>query len=489
MKNGVLIVNMLKIGLVSTSQLSFPGDKAGVYRHSAEGMKALSEKMGFELVVYPETVIVREDAIKAVAAMESQQVDFLLVQHTAYSAGQLAPVLAKIRNANVGFWAIPEGVTSGVVPFNSFCSINMHMGIVAHYLRDYKIKIKWFYGNVEEAAFIRRLEVTVRALTAIKNLKQSRVALVGGVAPGFNDLYDDERNINKRFEGLYFNRLHEYSEIKDLALSYSDTEITPIAEKMVSCAKGILNEHAKETLMVSARIYKAYQHFIKQYQYDAIAVSCWPKFQDDFKYSVCSVVAQLNDEGTVMACEGDVLSAISMLALKYIAGDEPTMLMDMGAFDEKDDSVLMWHCGPAASHFCQCSGYNLSVNYHGMAHEPGKGVTSCSGVTRDMVFDENDVTVMRFSGECDQLLQMGGRFLGNTKESVLGSRGWLGNLTINGDAVSSRDLVNTLLTSGFPHHFPIVLGNYTDEIKELAAWLGLTSVKKVPYADYLQVID
>ena len=49
---------------------------------------------------------------------------------------------------------------------------------------------------------------------------------------------------------------------------------------------------------------------------------------------------------------------------------------------------------------------------------PGKGVTSCSGVTRDMVFDENDVTVMRFSGECDRLLQMGGRFMG-TKDEFL----------------------------------------------------------------------
>ena len=27
------------------------------------------------------------------------------------------------------------------------------------------------------------------------------------------------------------------------------------------------------------------------------------------------------------------------------------------------------------------------------------------------------------------------------------------------------------------------------KIKELAAWAGLTPVKKVPYADYLQVID
>ena len=31
-------------------------------------------------------------------------------------------------------------------------------------------------------------------------------------------------------------------------------------------------------------------------------------------------------------------------------------------------------------------------------------------------------------------------------------------------------------------------GKLTDEIKEFAAWAGLTPIKKVPYADYLQVI-
>ena len=59
----------IKIGLVGTSQLSFPGDKEGAFRRGAEGMGRLAETLGFELTVYPETVITREDAQRAVAAM------------------------------------------------------------------------------------------------------------------------------------------------------------------------------------------------------------------------------------------------------------------------------------------------------------------------------------------------------------------------------------------------------------------------------------
>ena len=485
------MMKKLKIGLVSTSQLSFPGNKEAAFGACARGMEELSKKLGFDLVVYPGTVIVQEDAVQAVQAMEAEGVDFLMVQHTSYSAGQLAPVLAKIRNANVGFWAIPEGeAIEGAVPFNSLCSINMHMGIVAHYLRDYHIPVKWFYGYADDPRFVRRLEITVRALTALKNLKSSRIGLIGGIAPGFNDLYDDERNLNKRFEGIYFNRLHEYSEIKDRALLYTDAQVEPIAAAMAAASSGYSDEAAKQTLMISARIYKAYCEFLAENRYDAIAISCWPKFQNDWKYSVCSVVGQLNDEGTVAACEGDVMSAISMLALKYIAGgDVPPMLMDMSAFDEQDETVLLWHCGPASSAYCRQQGYKLGCNYSGMAHEPNKGLTARCGVARDMVFDENPISVMRLTGECDRLFQMGGSFVSPEKFSFHGSRGWCGDLTFNGEKIGARDLLNTILVNGFQHHFPVIMGDYSDEIKEFAAWSGLKPLKRVPYADYLQIID
>ena len=57
------------------------------------------------------------------------------------------------------------------------------------------------------------------------------------------------------------------------------------------------------------------------------------------------------------------------------------------------------------------------------------------------------------------------------------------------ESITAKDLVNTILCTGFQHHFPVIKGDYTAEIKEFAAWLGLAPIKKIPYADYLQVID
>jgi len=476
-------MDKLKVGFIGTSQLSFPGDKEGQFRRSVNELNDFSEKFGFDLYIYNDTVIEESDAEKAVKAVEDNGVDFLLVQCTSFSGGFLTPVLAKVKNAYLGLWAVPESTRNGPVPFNSFCSVNMSASIIGHYLKEYKIPFKWFYGNAGNDLFDKRLEVTIRALTAIKNIRKSKVALIGGIAPGFNDLYFDERNILKTFEGLKINRLHEFSEIKDRAQGYKTIELAPIIKEMVSEAKGVhtKSEHLLET---NARIYKAYKDFLAEYGYSGLAISCWPKFQSEFKFSVCSVVAKLNDEGTIAACEGDLPSAVSMLFLKYLGNGE-TMLMDFSDFDESDETILLWHCGPASKRFCSDKGFTLGINYHALPHEKGKKLNGC-GIVRDMVFKPEHVTIARITGEGNKFFLAEGDFIDYEKKSFFGSRGWMGNLKLNGENISVRDFVNTVLVQRFQHHYPIISGNYSNEVMEAAAWLGMDFVNKVKYQEFMQ---
>ena len=104
-------------------------------------------------------------------------------------------------------------------------------------------------------------------------------------------------------------------------------------------ANGFRDPIAQEKMEINARYALAYEAFARERGYDALAVSCWPKFQDDSMYSICAVVGELNDRGIVTSCEGDLVSAVSMLFLKYIA-DDITMLMDMSAVDIRDDTVI-----------------------------------------------------------------------------------------------------------------------------------------------------
>jgi L-fucose isomerase-like protein len=473
----------LKIGLVSSSQLSFPGDKVSVFSRMANRLRDMAGEMDYELYVYPKKVITPDDAYGAVRALEGEAVDFVLLQNTSYSSGFLAPIFAKVKNAALGLWAIPEFAQDGPVPFNSFCSINMYSGIIGHYLNEDRIPLKWFFGDVDDLLFIDRFRITVRALGALKRLCNSSVALIGGIAPGFDDLYDDERKIIRRLPGLRINRLHEWNEIRDRAVAYTGAEIQPYVDRILADASGVQNS-ARPWIENSARFEKAYDDFLVDTKYDALAISCWPKFQDEFKYSVCSTIANLNEKGTVAACEGDLTSAISMLLLSYIAKDVTT-LMDMSAFDKADDTILLWHCGPSAKRFAVKNGYTLGVNYSGMAHEEGKPL-SVSGVAHDMILDPGQATIARFSGEWDRMFLAGGEFINYEKKSFCGSRGWMGKLSFNRESIGAGDLANTILTQQVSHHFPLVYGDFSKEVMEVMAWLDLAPVKRINYEDYLQ---
>ena len=478
-------MDKLKIGLIGSSQLSFPGDKEGAFGRTSAKIAELAQKWDFELYIYPKQVITAEDGYDARSALEKEKADFVLLQCTSFSSGFLAPIFARTKNARLGLWAIPEGASQGAVPFNSLCSINMFSAIIGHYLSDYKLPLKWFYGDADAPLFKERFHITVKVLKAIKSMQHSSIALIGGVAPGFDDLYDDERKTIKLFDGMRINRLHEYDELKKLALSMDGTKVNARMAEEASWAKNFRHPTAKKMLEVNARFALAYEQFVAENNYDALAISCWPKFQEDFLYSVCAVVGELNDKGTVAACEGDITSAISMLFLKYLSNDIPT-LMDLSAFDEKDDTVLLWHCGPTSRRYCEKNGFEYGLNYSGWAHEPNEIEVSGTGVVRDMVMDPGEVTIARITGESDRMFLASGRIINSDKPSFHGSRGWVGNLEINRQKVSALDFLNTVLVQRFQHHFPIVRGNFSKEVMEATAWLGMGKVEITPYQDYLE---
>jgi len=471
-------MSKLKIGLVGSMQINFPGDKKKHFNRSITELVGLSKELGFDFYYYPELVISKHDAEKAKKAIEAQCVDFLLIQNTSFAAGSVITILAK-TNAFIGLWSIPESNYGGQVPLNSFCGTNMFSSIISNYLKGYAIKYKWFFGFADNKLFIERFKITVKALTVIKKMKNSAVALIGGIAPGFDDLYFDERLGQKRF-GLDIQRNHEYSELRNMAKSYKLSELDLFLELVTDGYKSC-KEASKEDIELNARFYKAYIEFANKYNYDALAISCWPKFQDEFNSVSCSILGKLNQNGIPAACEGDLPGAVSMLLLKYLS-EQPTTLMDLIAFDEKDESVLLWHCGPSAECFANEDG--VCLKYYIQNTEDGKG--NPQGMINDLVIKPGIATIMRITGEWDKIFLSDGKFLDNKKESYKGSRGWFYDLKLNRKKINVLDFINTILAQGFQHHYPIVFGDLTEELMEIAAWLDLKPIQTVKYENYLQ---
>lgn len=464
------MLKKLSVGLVGTYQKNFIVSLAlkGL-EESIQAMGKLAKENEFNFYPVRKALITKKDAEKARRELEDKGVDFLLIQNSSFSAGEIILPLAQM-NAHLGLWAVPEPTQEGPLPLNSFCGMNMYGSIITQYLKDYDIPFKWFFGRPEDQLFLDRFKLTLRVLTALKSLAYSRISLVGGVAPGFHDLYFDERKLQSRY-GISIFR-NELSEVLDKAKQYGRKKVGKLAEKIKN--EGVSRNVDAKEFDKAARVYLALEEIARGNGYDAMAINCWPKFVDEYQFAPCSVIGRLNQNGIVAACEGDIPAGLSMLLLNYLNQDT-SALMDLSKFDVQDDSILLWHCGVAAPCWANKEGVEYRV------HTIQK--VAC---VNNMILKAQPAIIMRTTDDGKKMFLATADIIDRKKKSYEGSRGWLDNIQIRGRKVSALDFINTVMVEGVPHHFPIATGDLTDELMEVGAWLGIEPLKVVRYKEYMQ---
>ena len=474
-------MNKIRMGIASFVQPSFWGSSRNLYRtRYLPEMEELARKLDFELLIWRHDIVTEKDGAAACDFFNKGEADFTLLQCTTFPSGTVILPFARSRSP-LGLWAVGECTEQGPLPLNSFCGVNMLISILGQYM-DAKRQVKWFYGETGSALFLERFKTTLGALRGIKKLRGSRVALVGGIAPGFTDMAFDERTTMARL-GASVDRLPEYDEIKERALSYKQEEIAPVIDEFV---KNTVACNCRSDMDATARVYKAFEDFITRNGYDGIAIGCWPKYRRDFGIVVCGIIAHLLERGYIAACEGDVDGMLSMMMLKAMAGGEAMpMLMDLSDLDFTDESALFWHCGSAPSQFADSKGVSLSCHFK--PGTPNAGVGNPIGTVKDMYFRSGPATVARFTWEYERMLLLTGEFFDKPKNRGFdGSRAWMNKLCLAGKETNALDLMNTLLVARLQHHYAIISGNYQNEVMEAMAWLDIAPVEKVKYEPYLQ---
>ncbi len=484
------------VGLAGAVHPNMPGDDKGLYASVIERMAGLAGSLGFGLSVLREPLRSEEDGEKARAFMDGEGVDFTLLFNASLPFGRVILPLARVKS-RLGLWSVPEPATSGVLQLNSFCGTNMLGAIVANYLREHDIPFKWFYGRPDEPRFQERLRVTLSALAAIKALGRARIAQIGGLANGFENLTIDERVLEKKF-GTYLQTRYTVEEIVERARKVPEREVRAEVEAIGREGKWTRAEDGRggaaaaggegratavkgEHMDKVARVNLALRAFAREGRYDALALSCWSRFQEVYGVAVCGAMSRLNEEGIVTPCEADVTSAVMMLALNALNGGRAA-LNDLVAFDEADASLNLWHCGVAPACWADESGVRWG-NHFNIGRYKGK-YWEGDGVVADLRFRPGAVTVSALNNDFDNLFILTGEVL--DKAGYAGSSGWVGRLRVNGQPVSIDDLMNTILVQRVNHHYPSARGDLTHELNELAAWLKIRVLDPVPYRPYMQ---
>jgi len=467
-----------RIGLAAVMCTPFRGDKDSSYQADSTSLQNLALEFDFSLKVIENGIYDLEAAQKAARELQEWEVDFILLQTSSFASGDFLYPFTDLQT-RMGVWAVPEGppTPEGGLPLNSFTASNLYNSIIRTALPDYRLPVKWFFGHPGQPLFDHRLKVTIQALRSLINLPGKKVALIGGVAPSFDNLVIDYQKPKKLLgvDVLEF----ELEEVLQVARSLEVSQFTGTIDEIKESAKSI-EEGGEPVLEKTSRVIMALQLMAEEHGFEAVALSCWPQFQSDYGLAVCSVMGQLNTTGLIAACEGDLTSAISMLTLRYLTNGDVITLMDLVTVDQQDESVLLWHCGPTSPALADENGAALKPLW--LFDGPGGKRT---GLHNDLVLKPGAATVLGFTTDFDKMLLLNGQ-IDNTKPSYLGSRGWFKDLSLNGETINTRDLIQTLMVSGYQHHYPFAYGELINAGLEICSWLGISPVASEIYTPYLR---
>jgi L-fucose isomerase-like protein len=468
---------LLKIALAAGSMSYFSSKGEEIYKKACSDLKELSKSLRFGLKIFPDLIMTGEKAAKARKEIDSKNIDFLLIFHPTYISGDIVFELLKTR-AYIGFWAAFEPTREGPLPLASFVCLNQNTSIAGHFFRDRKKKFKWFMGEAEDKDFLESFKITVKVLTAVKQLKELRIAQLGPIAEGFRDMYYDERDLYSLLGVDVVRGIGTEDMIKaaeDLDKDIVRTEYLKVKDSFARITA------PEDKIIDSVRYFLALRNICRERNIGAVAFDCASKLVPLKAMTGCLVSSLLNSYGIVTGCEGDMVSTISSYILKALSGN-PTLVSDMAAYDEKDQSLLMWHCGSAPMELSDAKGV-ICRNVYRSEFAKGTDLEDLGPIT-SLTYKKSPVTVFRLTSETGSYYYFTGRIF-EGKKSWYGNRGWINDIRLYKESIGVKDLINTILANSIQHHYPMVLNDVSDYLEELAYWLDLEKVPEKKWQRYL----
>jgi len=379
----------LNIGYVATAIAPYYSNEYKVREKSEIALKELLSSFDVNFIPFHKTIFSTKDAVEAEKFFKDK-IDFLLLQTSSCSAGEQLYPLCNITD-KMGIWAVPDIESEGDVKLHSLVSTSHYLAMIKKVLADKKITTKWFYNYADTEEFKNKFLVTVRSLVAMKKMNHTKIGLVGGISPGFDNMKVDQSLIKENI-GLSVEE-STIKELVEIAKGFDQKTIDNEVLKIKSVASGISVSN-DDSFNKVARVYFALKKMKEDNNWDSLAVQCWSQMQELYGIAPCLAYGWMGSEdGIAVSCEGDVQGSMSMLLLNYISSSEKSStLLDLATFDKEADAVQMWHCGVSPRHFANEDGIKW-VDHTTL----GRKTERKYGVAGDQVFAPQKTTTTYIS--------------------------------------------------------------------------------------------
>ncbi len=427
------------IGLVCLVRKTFDYETA--FKLYQERTKKVMEDDSVIWVYYPEMVIEPEDAKKAGNYFVDNHVDALIVVSATFHLGGLALILNDIVKRPFllqGYNELPYD--GGKIRLNAVCGVNLNASnLYKGGVDDYVV----YVGDEIDKDWVKAIKMKVA-------LENSNVGLIGFHAQGFYNVGVDELHLYKELGVLI-----SHYELSDFfggeALKEDIDREEEDLRKTFDCSK--LND---DQIRKVSRLIVTSERFMKEKNLDVVAIRCWPEFAKNYGVSPCAMMSVLQSRGILLACEGDIEAALSMVAVRA-AGEETPFMADLSQVNYQENYALLWHDGVAPCNLWdrRCN-RSLETYFAG-----GKGVTA------DFVLKEGKMSILRIDtarGKTRLYYEEGEAFpmskdLSGTYAKVVFDR------PIN-------EVVDTVVYTGVAHHVIMGYVQYKKAVQYLSRIMG-----------------
>lgn len=173
----------------------------------------------------------------------------------------------------------------------------------------------------------------------------------------------------------------EIEDLKKYFIEVTDNECEVIFKDLTTNSEAII-EPTNKDIINNIKVYIAMKKIVNKHQLDALTLRCFDLVLD-LETTGCFALSYLNDEGIIAGCEGDMVSALSMLYVFKKTGKLPWMA-NPSRLKIENNSMIIAHCTVPRS---IVNDYTIRSHF-----ESGIGV----GIQGS--FNKGDVTIFRIGG-------------------------------------------------------------------------------------------
>jgi L-fucose isomerase and related proteins len=429
----------IRLGIVCLARETYDYRAAAeIYAHLSREVSTL-ENVAWEAV--EGLVVSPEDARRAADRLAAAGIDGLVCVSGTFHLGHLVLELHKRVRAPILLWGLDElPYDGGKIRLNSVCGVNL----------DSSNLYKSGVDDYSAAIGPRIDDAWVDAIRVIAALKRSRVGVAGDHAQGFFNLGLSDTELYGDTGALV-----EHCELSELYAQKIEAGAADAREAQLKAAfdcSALGGEQLRKVAELAAKI----DSYCGLSGLDALAIRCWPEFARDFGVAPCAAMSLLQSEGRVLACEGDIEGALSMIAHRAIGAETP-FLFDFSQVDLAENFALLWHCGVAPCNLWDgASTRSLDTYFAG-----GRGVTA------GFVLKSGEVSIARLDyarGRRRLFLQKAEALpmekkLAGTYAKVVFRR-------------PVKEVLELLIEKGIAHHASAVYGDYVEPLRIAARLKG-----------------